>query len=473
MSAQPQPNTINVQAPAAPTPTTLGDIGNTYAKATAMTPGYFPQWATGAVPSTLLHTALGALAGRYVASPILSRLYPELDEDRLRNVATLGGGALAGLPGALMSWQAYKGGGNLFNGMPQLKYPTPSKELMDEQLRGQNNVRAANEYVNDIKDPQQRQMAHSQLMAGYDAKTMDPSVKPTINFTGWPQAAAPAATAPAPAPAPAVTAPVTPTPGRDPYSSLPTAMGNRLRADHDRRAEEMRRSQASPARQRPDEVTAEISRMQDMQKQIRDAGLPPGGNYQFRAGKLVVPGQPLTREQQGAAAAEASMRGGRDELMADQAQRKAEMDALRAQAGYKQQAAAVAVDNTACGRLLKMAVGFGPQPLNPQWSQASIPYNTAMGTLDTAVRHGTMSAVEAANTAQIMYEAERDRKGLISGMDIANAAIAGGTGYLVGKAIGAVTSAVFGGIPPGDQQNLARGFGVGNTLFYTLGRLVS
>lgn len=94
---------------------------------TAHKPGLFPRRFSGSLPGTLLWTLLGAGTGRYLAAPLLSRLYPEFDEERVRRASTIMGG-LAGLtPGAYLMWKTYQLGGpkGLVGGLANVKPQHP------------------------------------------------------------------------------------------------------------------------------------------------------------------------------------------------------------------------------------------------------------------------------------------------------------------------------------------------------------
>lgn len=96
---------------------TLGDVLQPVAKATALAPGYLPSSMTGPGPNALVGGLMGLGLGKYVASPILKRMYPDLDEEGIERLATYGGGAAGAMPGLLMSMGAYSEGGvpGLFN----------------------------------------------------------------------------------------------------------------------------------------------------------------------------------------------------------------------------------------------------------------------------------------------------------------------------------------------------------------------
>jgi len=78
--------------------TTFQDVLGTHAKWTAAVPGVFPESMTGTLPTTVINGLLGAGLGRYVATPIASMLFPELNRRKLRRALTLGGAAALGLP---------------------------------------------------------------------------------------------------------------------------------------------------------------------------------------------------------------------------------------------------------------------------------------------------------------------------------------------------------------------------------------
>ena len=125
--------------------------------------------------------------------------------------------------------------------------------------------------------------------------------------------------------------------------------------------------------------------------------------------------------------------------------------------------------------LSKEAYGGLPtrRPVSAAWLQPSIPMGTAQSTLEIAVSSGTLGVYDAANISQILHEARPQGSGLISPSSIARAAVSYGVGALAGRALGAVANTIFGSFSSGEQKNLARGFGIGNLLFDTLGRLAS
>lgn len=109
--------------------TTIGDVGSTFAKATALRPGYYPRAMTGSLPASVVWTLLGSGLGRYAAAPIIERLYPELNKKKLRRAATVLGGLSGFLPGAYMmrhTWKASGGPQGLF-GSPN-DSPAPAEK---------------------------------------------------------------------------------------------------------------------------------------------------------------------------------------------------------------------------------------------------------------------------------------------------------------------------------------------------------
>jgi hypothetical protein len=108
---------------------------------------------------------------------------------------------------------------------------------------------------------------------------------------------------------------------------------------------------------------------------------------------------------------------------------------------------------------------------SPTWTQPSIPMNTSQHTINSAVANGQLGVYEAANLKRIMHEAKPQGSGLISPAGLARAAVSYGVGSLAGRVLGAVANATFSNFSPGEQKNLARGVGLGNLLFDTLGRL--
>lgn len=89
---------------------------------TGQKPGFFPEGMSGSLPGALIWTLLGAGAGRYVASPILKRLYPEYDEDRIQRASTVMGGLAGALPGAYLMYKTHQLGGPkaLFGGVKNI-----------------------------------------------------------------------------------------------------------------------------------------------------------------------------------------------------------------------------------------------------------------------------------------------------------------------------------------------------------------
>ena len=128
----------------------LQDVMSPYAQVMAAKPGLFPKAMTGALPTTVMHALLGTALGRYVASPILSRLYPEMDEDRLRTVSTLGGGMLGALPGLAMMHSTYRGAGNStkgwFNGLEGMSKPMPAEGWVNARQRELKGMQQRGEY---------------------------------------------------------------------------------------------------------------------------------------------------------------------------------------------------------------------------------------------------------------------------------------------------------------------------------------
>lgn len=94
-------------------------------------PGIFPQFMTGEGPHALFKGALGAGLG-YVAAPMIAKLNPRIDKDRLRKVMTVGGG-LAGIgssvPGLYASHQLGEG---WWNGHPMY---TPQAKTAESGTR--------------------------------------------------------------------------------------------------------------------------------------------------------------------------------------------------------------------------------------------------------------------------------------------------------------------------------------------------
>jgi hypothetical protein len=105
------------------------------------------------------------------------------------------------------------------------------------------------------------------------------------------------------------------------------------------------------------------------------------------------------------------------------------------------------------------------------FAQPSIPYATATDTLRTAVASGTLSPTDYASMHSTLTRANQFREsGLISPRSVMSAGVAGGLGYVAGRALGAVAGALL-GLPAGQQKTLAKGVGLGNMAFDLLGRL--
>lgn len=96
---------------------------DTLFKYTGHKPGLLPRSASGALPGTLIWTLLGAGAGRYLGAPLLRRLYPELDEDRLTRASTVLGGLAGFAPGAYLMYKTYQNAGprGWFGGLSNLR----------------------------------------------------------------------------------------------------------------------------------------------------------------------------------------------------------------------------------------------------------------------------------------------------------------------------------------------------------------
>lgn len=81
-------------------PWTVGDVKNTFSKATLGTPNeYMPEWMTGALPRTLLTSGVGGLAGYYLLPEIMDYIHPGYKRTPLAARARRMGAVLGGLGG--------------------------------------------------------------------------------------------------------------------------------------------------------------------------------------------------------------------------------------------------------------------------------------------------------------------------------------------------------------------------------------
>ena len=73
----------------------------------------------------MIGSLLGAGLGRYVASPVLKRLYPGADEERMDRAASMMGGLAGFAPGAYLMYKTYQNAGpkGWFGGLDNLNVP--------------------------------------------------------------------------------------------------------------------------------------------------------------------------------------------------------------------------------------------------------------------------------------------------------------------------------------------------------------
>jgi len=170
---------INIQQPKPWNPV------NTYFKATGLSPGYYPESMTGALPYTIIQTLLGGVGGRYLLAPILRRLYPEVDEDRINELSMYGGGLAGLVPGLATMGAHYSLGGarGLIGGWPKnVKPKTLSPEEVQEQSAQYDATKKLWGAVKDVEGIPQQEQAVKELGKQWEAGKWDPNKPTKLNF---------------------------------------------------------------------------------------------------------------------------------------------------------------------------------------------------------------------------------------------------------------------------------------------------